>query len=34
MTTDTYSRADEQHAWVMEGNPRATYGSAFTAAPT
>jgi predicted tellurium resistance membrane protein TerC len=27
-------RADQQHDWAMQGDPRGTYGSEFPAAPT
>ena len=28
------ARADQQHNWVMQGDPRGTYGSEFRSAPT
>jgi nitrate/nitrite transporter NarK len=27
------ARADQQHNWVMQGNPRGTFGGEFPAAP-
>jgi hypothetical protein len=27
------ARADRQHNWVMQGDPRGTYGDEYTAAP-